>query len=167
MDKFTPKNTTHTLSKSMMRTSIDNNGNIKEQIEERIFKAKKASEPAYVKTYLCDLDIIFALPKGVIRVLYRLFDNVQFNKNTIDLNAAIKRQIARELGIKFESIDNALVKLCKANFLLRIDTGSYLLNPYYFAKGDWKNVVEIRKKVEAVYDESNQLSFVLLTKSVH
>ena len=167
MDKFTPKNTTHTLSKSMMRTHVDTNGNIKEQIEERIFKAKKASEPAYVKTYLCDLDIIFALPKGVIRLLYRLFDNVQFNKNTIDLNAAIKRLIAKDLGIKFESIDNALVKLCKANILLRIDTGSYLLNPYYFAKGDWKNVVEMRKTVEPVYDESNQLTFLLVTNPTY
>lgn len=159
MDQFTHKRTKHTLSKSFSRTKTDENGKVKEHIVEEVFKAVKASEPAYVKQYLQDPDLIYSIPKGASRLLTELFQLVSFNNNFINLNASIKRKICKKLNIKIESLDNSLSILSKNHFLLRIDTGFYLLNPYYFGKGDWINMKKIREKIKLKALNNGKTSF--------
>ncbi|MEO3682298.1 replication/maintenance protein RepL [Shewanella vesiculosa] len=148
MDQFRLRKTKQTLSKSFSKTITNENGDVVENSIENIFKVVKVSEPAYVKHYIQDLDFIYSLPKGTIRVLSALFPLVVFNKNTFNLNASLKRQICKKLDIKFASLDNSLSNLCKNRFILRIDTGFYLLNPYYFGKGDWQQMKLIRDKIK-------------------
>ncbi|MDO6508688.1 replication/maintenance protein RepL [Colwellia sp. 4_MG-2023] len=159
MDQFTQKKTKQTLSKSFAHTKIDENGKVKQHTIEEIFKAIKASEPAYIKQYLQDPDLIYSIPKGASRVLTALFQLVEFNDNFINLNASIKRKICKKLNIKIESLDNSLSVLSKNYFLLRIDTGFYLLNPYYFGKGDWGNMKTIREKVTLKALDNGKTSF--------
>ena len=166
MNNFRPKTIKNTLSPSLLLTQISESDEAVSQDIKSVFKIKKAAEPAYVKTYLCDQDKIFALTKGTQRLLYRLFEYVVYNDNKIYLNAAIKRQIASGLNIRYESIDNALSKLCNSNFLFRLDTGLYMLNPYYFAKGDWKNVTELRKFVTPFKTGTNEISFKVDKKAL-
>jgi hypothetical protein len=159
MDQFTEKNTKQTLSKLFSHTKIDENGKVKQHTVEEIFKAVKASEPAYVKQYLQDPDLIYSIPKGAGRVLTALFEVVDFNDNFINLNAPIKRKICKKLGIKMGGFDNCLSVLSKNYFLLNIDTGFYLLNPYYFGKGDWNSMKKIREKVTLKALDNGKTSF--------
>lgn len=159
MDQFTQPDTKQTLSKSFIHTKIDENGKVKQKTVKEVFKAIKASEPAYVKQYLQDPDLIYSIPKGASRVLTALFQLVDFNDNFINLNASIKRKICKKLGIKIESLDNSLSVLSKNYFLLRIDTGFYLLNPYYFGKGDWNSMKNIREKITLKTLDNGKTSF--------
>lgn len=84
MDQFTQQDTKQTLSKSFAHTKIDENGKVKQHTIEEVFKAVKASEPAYVKQYLQDPDLIYSIPKGASRVLTALFELVDFNDNFIN-----------------------------------------------------------------------------------
>jgi hypothetical protein len=159
MDQFYQPRTRKTLSKSFVRTKVDKDGKIQEQCIENIFKTVKASEPAYVKQYLQDPDTIYAIPKGASRVLTALFQIVVFNENTINLNAAIKRKICKKLNIQVTSFDNSLTALSQNHFLLHIDTGFYLLNPYYFGKGDWSKMKSIREMITLKPLDNGKTSF--------
>lgn len=55
--------------------------------------------------------------------------------------------------------DNSLSVLSKNYFLFNIDTGFYLLNPYYFGKGDWSSMKNIREKVTLKALDNGKTSF--------
>lgn len=106
-------------------------------------------EPPYVKLYLQDILYLNDVPKSLTNVLYALLNYVTYadqeNGMCIPLNGFIKQQIREKCGMDNpRTLNNALSKLVKGDILKRIGTGTYQLNPYFFGKGDWKDIANIR-----------------------
>lgn len=143
----------------MARTEIVNeavqriiDGSTGEIIEEHqsigtrtIFK----QEPPYVKLYLEDMLYMRDMPKSLSGLTYSLAKRSTYADNDdglcVYLPTYVKQQILEECGYeKMQSLNNALVKLCKGEIIRRLGTGAYQLNPYLFGRGDWKAIERIR-----------------------
>ena len=123
----------------------DENGEIKEQQLEKTIYLRK--EDDYIKIYLQHINYLNNLPEGLDNIIYQLLKRINY-QNQIIINSAIKRQIAEELGKKFNTINQYISKLVRYGILIRIDTGIYYMNPVLFGKGSWKDILELRKKLE-------------------
>lgn len=135
------------MSKIIMsntKTVTDENGVIRYQEEDLTVNWGK--EPNYIKLYLDTVLYLKDLPKGLNTVLYALLKRMSYG-NQLVLNAALKRQIAREIELSVSSINNAITKFVKGELLERIDTGLYRVNPHIFGKGEWKDIARIRLEV--------------------
>ncbi|HGJ5862634.1 MAG TPA: replication/maintenance protein RepL [Arsenophonus nasoniae] len=105
-------------------------------------------EPSYIKLYVDDLINLFGLPKGESRILFELVKRMNY-QGEIVINATIKRDICKDLGIggkKPEQIvSNSIYRFLKADLLIRKGTGVYIANPHLFAKGEWRDIYDLRK----------------------
>lgn len=132
------------ITNSIQKQIINEDGEILRSEEEKTINW--GSEPNYVKLYLDNILYLSDLPKGLNSVLASLLKRMSYG-NQLVINAALKRQIAEEIGLSVSSINNAITKFVKGNLLERIDTGLYLVNPHLFGKGEWKNIAKIRLNV--------------------
>ena len=104
-------------------------------------------EPEHVKIYAPAIAPINSLIASHRRVLYSLLSMASLAKNRmrVVITASVKRMMCQELGIKNpQTIANALSQMTKAGILIRIETGVYMLNPFLFGKGDWKDIEKLR-----------------------
>lgn len=105
-------------------------------------------EPKFIKLYTDNLEILQDISKQANNLLLVLIsDYLDFN-NKINLNAAIKRNIAKKLNTSESVIRQQISNLTKKKVILRADTGLYILNPKIFLKGDYKTVQEIIKDLK-------------------
>jgi hypothetical protein len=86
----------------------------------------------------------------ISKIMYELIKSVSYaNKGQfIIINAGYKRIIASSLGIKLQSVTNAINQLVKKGILIKIESAVFQLNPQYFGKGEWKDISKIRYEVE-------------------
>lgn len=139
------------VTRSDIKTVIDENGVIKRKEEDRTIDWGK--EPNYIKVYLDTILYLKDLPKGLNGILTAFLKRMSYG-NQLVLNAALKRQIAKEVGLSMSSINNAITKFVKGEILIREDTGLYRVNPHLFGKGDWSDIAKIR--LEVVFDKNGQ-----------
>lgn len=132
------------ITMSNTKTVTDENGVIRHQEED--LTVNWGREPNYIKLYLDTVLYLKDLPKGLNTVLYALLKRMSYG-NQLVLNAALKRQIAKEIELSVSSINNAITKFVKGELLDRIDTGLYRVNPHIFGKGEWKDIAKIRLEV--------------------
>lgn len=132
------------VTMSNTKTVIDENGAIKQKEED--LTVNWGREPNYIKLYLDTVLYLKDLPKGLNTILYALLKRMSYG-NQLVLNAALKRQIAKEIELSVSSINNAITKFVKGELLERIDTGLYRVNPHIFGKGEWKDIAKIRLEV--------------------
>jgi hypothetical protein len=136
-------------SQIITQTVIDSEtGEIKQQTESRTFTYGK--EPDFIKVYLDNIMLLAEIPNWISKVLYELIKAVTYAEkgHFIVINPAYKRLIAENLGMKTQSVTNAINTLSKQNILIKRDRGLYLLNPHYFGRGDWKDIARIRYEIE-------------------
>ncbi len=114
-------------------------------------KAAKAlppsPEPEHVKIYAPAIAPINSLIASHRRVLYSFLLQASLAKDgmRIVVTAGVKRRMCQELGVKNpQTISNALSKMVKAGILIRIETGIYMLNPFLFGKGRWRDIEKLR-----------------------
>ena len=126
-------------------------------------KAAKAlppsPEPEHVKIYAPAITPINSLTLSQRRVLYSLLSMASLAKNgmRVVITAGVKRMMCQELGIKNpQTIANALSQMTKAGILIRIETGVYMLNPFLFGKGDWKDIEKLRHSVDFIFKGGNE-----------
>jgi len=100
-------------------------------------------EPEFVKLYLNDILYYHDMPRGLNPILQVFLSNMNW-ENRLVLNMALKKRMAKKIGLSVASIDKAITKFVKGNILIREDTGMYLVNPYLFGKGNWEQIQEIR-----------------------
>ena len=121
-------------------------------------------EEDYVKVYLRHISAIHNLPKHTHPVIYELLKYVDY-ENQIILNSSVKQIIAEKMGVKKKTIDDYIQKFVREKILLRrkrngkIMRGIYVLNPAFFGKGNWKNILELRKKlgITITYEEGKYI----------
>lgn len=105
-------------------------------------------EPPYMKVYLDDISFLGQLSKVENLILHEIFKITQYNTNRVILNKFYRDNIGEKLGIKDQTIRNAISKLKKLNFLIREGVGVYVLNPRYFGSGDWSSLQGLRLIIE-------------------
>lgn len=118
-------------------------------------------EPNFVKLYLEDLLYFADCPLTHRNLINSLLGYATYNNKAscmrVHVSGGLKKEIAEELNIKVHTIQNALTDLVKGNVLLRVGSGSYDFNPYFFGKGSWKEIHKAR--IEIDYDEINGRTF--------
>lgn len=111
-------------------------------------------EPAYVKLYLDAVLYLSDVPEGITAVLYAILPYVPYadNPNQIfSLPKPIKKQIADRIGRSERYVKDAIISLVKGRVLIHDDSSPrstcYSMNPYIFARGNWKDIEELRLHV--------------------
>lgn len=140
------------VTKEVTTNLVDHEtGEIKEtkNLKERIV----AREPDYIKLYIDDLIKLNDLPKSTNDILYNILKRMNYD-NEIVLVSHNKAKIAKELGIKLNTIDQNLMKLTNKGILTRVARGVYIANPYIFGRGKWEDIRELRMKV--VYNKQGR-----------
>lgn len=134
------------------------------------------SEPSYVKLYLNTLLAFKDLPKQMSPVLLEILNHMTFANSDAEhggqliiLNSFAKKNIAKRLGIKVNTIDHALSKLSKSGVLKRLALGTYQANPHMFGRGEWLDIKSIRatfdfneRTVEADIEANDEAALLTL-----
>ena len=87
------------------------------------------------------------LPNSADKILFELIKYVNYD-NEIIINKNVKERIAERLNISLSRVNMYISDLTKKNFLIRKARGVYILNPYVFGKGNWKDIYELRKALQ-------------------
>lgn len=109
-------------------------------------KKRLPKERPYVKTYLDDMLYLNGVSPS-LRVVLDLFTKYMDYDNILNISAGMKKSISKQGGCSIHTVNKALWLFTKARIMFRQDTGVYLLNPYLFSKGDWKDILEIRSTI--------------------
>ena len=115
-------------------------------------------EPEHVKIYAPAIAPINSLTPSQRRVLYSLLSMASLAKDgmRVVITAGVKRMMCQELGIKSpQTIANALSQMTKAGILIRIETGVYMLNPFFFGRGEWRDIAKLRHSVDYIFKGGN------------
>lgn len=129
------------------RTVTDNlTGEITHSETHVIKTTQLGKEPAYVKMYINDIGLWQGLSGGETSVLYQIASAVDYD-GIVSLTKYHKDKIKAVLKVSDGFIRNTLTKLVAKHILLKTEaySGVYKLNPYWFGKGDWKDIMEQRK----------------------
>lgn len=113
-----------------------------EQLSLTIKTRKKVHKDKFAMMYLEDLSGILDLnTKGEYKVLISLVQRAGYNTNEVRIHKDVKTEISEEIGLKFSSVNRAVVSLTKKGLIIRkifqgkAIRGIYILNPKYFFKG--------------------------------
>ena len=104
---------------------------------------KAASEPEFVKMYVSDIANLYQLCPGAERVLLCLATMVDY-KSRVIVPKYIKQEIANLTKLKLAVVANKLSELVKVGAIAKLGGGAYMLNPMYFAKGQWHEISKHR-----------------------
>lgn len=105
-----------------------------------------STEEDYIKIYIKHINYLSNLPSGMESLIYELVKCVGYG-NRVIINSHIKRQIAERLGKGFNTVNQYISKLSESKILIREARGTYYLNPLFYGKGRWKDIVELREKL--------------------
>ena len=128
---------------------VDNRtGEITNEVETQIKALER--EPNYVKLYLDQIVKLSEITGWTSNVLYELLGDSKYANEgqIIVVNAGYKEMVAEKLGIKPQSVTNAINALKKKEIIYKVKNGVFQLNPRIFGKGEWKDVKRLRYEVE-------------------
>lgn len=149
------------VERAIEKTVIDEFGEVKHLEQTLIFKLQNVSESSFIKTYLESCQVFLSIKSGTLKILFEIFSLVQYNTNQVDLNASIKSDIAKKLGFKEQTIRNAISELSKHQILIRISNNRFILNPFYFAKGEWRSIKKIRENLTVDFSPEGKIRYTL------
>jgi hypothetical protein len=105
---------------------------------------KIPTEPPYVKLYIDDLCAIVDIPDSLKTVLLQMLRKLDYD-GYITLSTRFRKELCEKLSIKDQTLRNRLTDLVKKQLLIKDGTNEYIANPHYFARGDWKKIIEQRE----------------------
>lgn len=111
-------------------------------------------EPPYVKLYIDDLCSLIAIPKSLRDILLLIIKKLDY-EGYITLSTRYRKEMCKTLGIKDQSLRNALTELSKFDVIKNTGRGEWFANPEYFARGEWADI----------YDRRNNNEFLKVTLS--
>lgn len=110
-----------------------------------------SKEPSYVKLYLDHLGRFKGVQLSLNPILAELLKSTTFaNPDAPDggmllfLNKPLKEIIAQNCGVSLGRVDQAVTEFVKKGYMRRIKLGMYQFNAYFFGKGEWKDIENIR-----------------------
>jgi hypothetical protein len=141
---------TNRITYENTRESIDfTTGEIVHQ--ENVVHKKIGAEPNYIKLYIKTLMTFKELPTTCSPILIALLEYMTYadvkqeqGGQLLVVNGFVKQNISKALGIKVNTIEQALGKFVKAGIFKRIATGTFQVNPHIIGRGEWRNISAIR-----------------------
>lgn len=112
-------------------------------------------EDDYIKVYIKHINYLSNLPSGLESVIYELIKNVNYG-NKIVINSHIKRDISISIGKSFNTVNQYMSKLVECKILIREGRGVYYLNPIFYGKGKWKDILLLRDKLKVNIEYDSQ-----------
>ena len=106
-------------------------------------------EPPFIKMYIDDLANLTHIQKGPRGLLYELAKRIDFD-GYISLNKIIRKKIAERLSLQPATLSNYLVELKRKSLLIEECRNVFILNPQYFARGDWTKICKNREKFNSL-----------------
>ena len=129
------------------------------------YEQRIPNEPPYIKLYTTDLSNLFKLPAGTTSVLM-CFVSIADYQGVIVLNKYLKDSIAERINAKPAKngkpsnsvVNKAITDLLNKGIISRIGSGTYQLNPSYFARGKWRDIYQQRKsfKMTITYKDNGK-----------
>lgn len=104
-------------------------------------------EPAFIKLYLDDICSIIKVPETLKKTLFLILRKLDYD-GYITLSKRYRKLMCEQMNIKDGTLRNRLNMLCQHGFIISEGGNEYLANPNYFAKGEWKSIVEQRSAFE-------------------
>ncbi len=136
------------MSKIIKTHTVTNEitGEVLSSESQSITISKLDKEPPYVKMYINDIGLWQGLSPGETAILYQVSSAVDYD-GIVSLSKYHKDKIKKILKVSDGFIRNTVTKLVAKHILLKTEaySGVYKLNPYWFGKGDWKDIIEKRK----------------------
>jgi hypothetical protein len=159
--------TTKRISQEITSQIVNNEtGEISKEIKHQVAFVER--EPDYVKLYISDIFRLTDVPKSSNDIMLAMIKRMTYN-NDIALFAPVKREIAKELGLKEVTISKAIELFVKKSIILRKDRGLYIINPYFFGRGKWEDIKKIRLQID--YSEKGRMimktEFTLVEEKEH
>src|SRR5699024_7677626 len=121
------------ITKTVERKMTEENGEIIHSEEEKTINW--GAEPNYIKLYLDDVLYLSDLPKGLNSTLYAFLKRMSYG-NQLVINAALKRQVDKEVYLSVSSINDGITDFVKGELMERVDAGRYQVNLQLFGKGE-------------------------------
>ena len=126
------------------------------------------AEPPYVKLYIDDLCLLAEVPEALKKTLMLLLRKLDYD-GYITLSQRYRELVCEKLNISSKTLRNRLTQLVSKKLLLKDGINEYQANPFYFARGNWRSIIEQRqafqmkitytergKKIETVKAPSNE-----------
>lgn len=129
-------------------------GQIIQQTSEEI--KTKSKEPDFVKIYLNTVMSFNGIKNITSDFLLLLCNYITYaNNDKIQmrciLNKMIKEEMAQQLNIKINMIEKYIRKCVDAGILFKTEyRGTYIVNPFLFARGEWKNIKSLQTEFDFV-----------------
>lgn len=130
------------LNTSTTRHVDHSTGEVKNETTTNVVRMPQ--EPPYVKMYLDDLCHLMQIPHALKQTLELLLKKLDY-EGFITLSPRFRKQTAERLGIADQTFRNRLTTLCKSGVMRRVATNEYEVNPHYFARGEWRAILERRE----------------------
>lgn len=112
------------------------------ELEKMYAKINVGSQEEFLKIYINSIDDLAKIDHLTFQVLLIVIKRARFcqedNKdgNEFFNNDNFKKEVKKKLGFNNDNTVNKYIsKLSQAKFLLRVNKGSYILNPRYFTRG--------------------------------
>ena len=115
------------------------------------------TEPPFVKMYIEDLCSINGLSDADQALLRFLLIRLDYD-GYVTLSPRIRESITKQLGIKKQTFKNRLHKLVQSDIIKPASRNEYLVNPKYFARGEWKKICQQRQNYQLIitYSENGR-----------
>jgi hypothetical protein len=135
-------------------------GEITQNVTTVSYENKIPSEPAYIKLYTDDLGSIYNLSPIAKNVLLKLLTMTDYDGEIL-LPKGKREKFALELKTTFGSVNNAITEIVKSGIIARDgskNSGVYILNPTYMARGKWCDIYKKRKdfKITITYSDKGK-----------
>lgn len=134
------------------------------------------SEEDYVKIYFSGLFYMRDMPSDCMRLLIHMLPHARYaeppDSNMAEYSLAIilysklKKDIAKTMGCKEETISNLLTELVYGGVFIRVAPSVYRLNPHLFGRGSVKDMGEMRTLYPAPMPEDTFMSVYTNTKAI-
>jgi hypothetical protein len=105
------------------------------------------SEPAYIKVYQEGLSILSKIKFASIALILDLAFLADYpageeaeKGGTIDLTPRVRKELLARHDLSASRFQATLSELIAVDFMVRVDRGSYQINPCVLARGQWKYV---------------------------
>lgn len=115
--------------------------------ESKKILSRYSVEPPYIKMYIDDICSLISVPKSLKNVLFLMLHKLDYD-GYITLSTRYRKLMREQLDIKDGTLRNRLAFLVKKEFVFSEGGNEYSVNPKFFARGEWKAIIEQRAAFE-------------------
>ena len=113
-------------------------------------------EPEYIKLYIQDIGRLKKINGKANDILLAFISKMGYN-NIIPTYKPIKMLIARDLNVSIHTVNSAIKKFRASGLFIPYVRGMYIADPELFARGNWKNIKNLRLVIDYKKDGTKKI----------